>query len=65
MAEQHHYTVAEAADYLRISKREVERCMHTTNPIDRIPSATLGEKRTKRVLRRADLDDWFDRHMEN
>lgn len=65
MADQSHYTADEAADYLRISRREIDRCMRTTDPLDRIPSAAVGEKRTKRILRRADLDAWLDRHMED
>lgn len=61
---QSHFTTAEAAEYLRISKWELERCCRTTEPIDYIPSAMVGEKRTKRILRRADLDAWFDRHTD-
>lgn len=62
---QEHFTAIEAAEYLRISRREIDRCMHTVDPIDYIPSAAVGEKRTKRIIRRADLDAWFERHTES
>ncbi|MGO2360646.1 MAG: helix-turn-helix domain-containing protein [Brachybacterium tyrofermentans] len=62
---QTHFTADEAADYLRVSRREIDRCTRTTEPLDYIPSAAVGEKRTKRLFRRVDLDAWIERHMED
>lgn len=57
-----HFTPTEAAEYLRISRRTLDKFLHTTEPEDYIPSARVG---TKRIIRRADLDAWVERHMED
>ena len=59
-----HLSRTEAAEYPGVSVREIDRCLNSTDPREHIPSATVGETRTKRLIRRADLDAWFYRHMD-
>lgn len=56
-----YFTAEEAAAYLRISRRSIDRCAESTDPVDRLPRAKFG---TKTLFRRAELDAWFERHME-
>lgn len=51
-----------AAEYLGISRRQLDRFLHTDDPLDFIPSARIGSRRR---IDPADLDAWFTRHKED
>ncbi|WP_193104645.1 helix-turn-helix domain-containing protein [Brachybacterium sp. FME24] len=58
----HAYTVQEAADALGLSRSTVQKLLHTTDPVDFLPSALMG---SKRLIRPAHIEAWLDRHMED
>lgn len=56
---QEYFTKVEAAEYLRISSRSLEKI-----PPQQLPRFRPGGKAGKAYYRKVDLDRWIERHRE-
>lgn len=62
MPERLSYTVDETAAAMGISRSSVHKLLHTTDPVDYLPSSKLGRTR---LIQPADIKAWLDRHKED